>query len=552
MAARTFTSAGVNNLWSNAANWDGGVAVPADGDSITIPAGQTCEYDIDNSAMTGFAGITVTGTLNVSATAGTYVLKQRVSGYISGAGTFNCGSSGSALPANVKFTLAAGNATFNGTSGLTVNIYGQIPTYSFCKLSGAEAAGQTRLEVDTDVSAQWAANDTIYIVNINNAANVEERTIGAVASTYIDITAGLTGAKNSGSYVIRANRNVTITTGATLLANYDIRCINNFSKSKLNISGAYIKSSTIAKDTQGYFTDCVFLQSSFQNNPMIFECNNITLNNCVFVTQSALAAGGYFDACSGFTIKNSLLAGNYSTRGLASYLNDCEFYNCTFAGNNNIFQWGLSGTTVKSCTFTGNKYPLYSAEGIKLYGLTLGGTAEHYLYQSMSDCQITEHYDPEGSTGSYKAWSSGGVVTSQTSVKPTGYTQAYLHALESATYPAFWTKSFSVEPGKTVAVEVQLRKDASMAYLPKVYLMSNDDNPLTNGTPVDSFEMTNSTDTWETDTFAITNSTDYDQDYTLWFVAKNATGNAYSAYDITTAGGGTSAVKIMPLGRIGL
>ena len=109
---------------------------------------------------------------------------------------------------------------------------------------------------------------------------------------------------------------------------------------------------------------------------------------------------------------------------------------------------------------------------------------------------------------------------------------------ESATNPVFFTKQFSVEPGKAVDIEVQLRKDASMTYLPRVYLMASIGNPLAGATPMDSFTMTDSTDTWESDTFTIANSTDYDQDYTLWFVAQNASGNAYAAYDITTQGGG--------------
>jgi hypothetical protein len=145
-------------------------------------------------------------------------------------------------------------------------------------------------------------------------------------------------------------------------------------------------------------------------------------------------------------------------------------------------------------------------------------------------------------------------VTSQTSVKPDGYTQAYLLDPESATYPVFFTKQFSVEPSKTVNVVVQLRKDASMTYLPRAYLMASIGNPLAGATPVDSFTMTDSTDTGESDTFTIANSTDYDQDYTLWFVAQNATDNAYAAYDITTqGGGGGGAVSIQPYsGRLGL
>lgn len=85
-----------------------------------------------------------------------------------------------------------------------------------------------------------------------------------------------------------------------------------------------------------------------------------------------------------------------------------------------------------------------------------------------------------------------------------------------------------------VSVEVQLRKDASMTYLPRVYLMKSIENPLVDATAAeDSFTMTNSIDTWESDTFTVDNSAgDYDLDYALWFVGQNATGSVYSAYKL--------------------
>jgi len=125
------------------------------------------------------------------------------------------------------------------------------------------------------------------------------------------------------------------------------------------------------------------------------------------------------------------------------------------------------------------------------------------------------------------------VVTSQTAIKPDGYTQACAHALESATYPAFWYKKFTVPAGQIYSIEVQLRKSTSMAYLPRVYLMASIGNPLAGAAPVDTFTMTNSTDTWESDTFTVDNSAgDYDLDYALWFVGQNATGSVYSAYKL--------------------
>jgi len=226
----------------------------------------------------------------------------------------------------------------------------------------------------------------------------------------------------------------------------------------------------------------------------------------------------------------------------------------TFSGNSSGLQ-NCPSATISGGTFSGNTYDLRLVNG-KLHNITLTSAIEHYEYTGntykTANCQSEDH---DGVDGALKAWCNGGVVTSQTSVKPTGYTQAYLLDPESATNPVFFTKQFSVEPGKTVDIEVQLRKDASMTYLPRVYLMASIGNPLAGATAVDSFTMTDSTNTWETDTFTVANSTNYDQDYTLWFVAQNASGNAYSAYDITTqgGGGGGGAVSIQPIsGRLSL
>ena len=75
-------------------------------------------------------------------------------------------------------------------------------------------------------------------------------------------------------------------------------------------------------------------------------------------------------------------------------------------------------------------------------------------------------------------------------------------------------------------------------------------------TPLDSFTMTDSTDTWETDTFTIDNTSGAsDLKYKLVFVANAASGNVYAAYAITdtTPSGGGGAVSIQPYsGRLSL
>ena len=343
------------------------------------------------------------------------------------------------------------------------------------------------MSVDTDVTGDiWAAGDTVRIDDINKAQETEERVIaaGGIGSGTITITAGLTAAKSTGAYICLITRNIKIVavgTGARTV--YRV----GSTATKLTIGGgAWLGVSKYMLDSCHYATI----------SGGTFSGNNYALNNCA----SIIISGG------------------------------------TFSGNGNAL-FNCSSAIISGGTFTTNSYDLRRIDG-KLHNISLTSATEHYEYTSMApiyqNCQSENH---DGVDGALKAWCKGGVVTSQTSVKPTGYVQAYLLDPESATYPVFFTKTFSVEPGKTVAIEVQLRKDASMTYLPRVYLMASIGNPLAGATPVDTFTMTDSTNTWESDTFSITNSTNYDQDYTLWFVAQNATGNAYSAYDITTQGG---------------
>ena len=58
----------------------------------------------------------------------------------------------------------------DGVAGLTMTVYGAEPSIKTIKLSGDEAAGQTELSVDTDVTGDiWAAGDV---------ANWQNRTLG--------------------------------------------------------------------------------------------------------------------------------------------------------------------------------------------------------------------------------------------------------------------------------------------------------------------------------------------------------------------------------------
>ena len=492
----TITSVGSGN-WGTAGTWDAGV--PADGDAVVIAAGHTVTFNVDQSAFTTGIGLTITGTLTHTTTTGVYVLKAKTGASIVGAGTWNIGTSGAPIPFATKHTITGAAGWYvDGNAGLTMTVYGAEPSIKYVKLSGDEAIGQTELSVDTNVTGDiWAVGDIVRIDDINRAQETEERVIaaGGIAAGAITVTAGLTAAKSTGAYVLLSTRNVKIiAVGTGTRTIYRVGATAN----KLTIQSG-----------------------------MWYGVNKYMLDTCHYAT-----------------ISGGTLSGN--TYGLNN-CNSATISGGTFSGNGRGL-YACDSATISGATFTSNDYDLYTVQGV-LHNEALTSATEHLTYTDISAIyQNCQSFDHDGSDGALKAWCKGGVITSQATTVPSGHTQAYTHALESAIYPAFWYKNFTVPVGKTYEVEVQLRKSASMTYLPRVYLVKSIENPLAGATPVDSFTMTDSTDTWETDTFTVTNATGYDQDYTLWFVAQNATGTAISAVKITPQEtGGVGAVSIQPI-----
>jgi hypothetical protein len=543
-----------------------------------------------------------------------------------GAGTWNIGTSGAPIPFASKHTITGAAGWYvDGVAGLTMNVYGAEPTYTTIKLSADEAAGQTELSVDTDVTGDiWAAGDIIRIDDINKAKESEERIIaaGGIATNTITITAGLTAAKSTGAVVSLITRNIRIIAVGT--GSYTIYRVGTGSVTKLTVAGGMWYGVN-----KGMFNACPYLVVSggtiSGNGDGISSCSNSVVSGGVFSGNSngiincsnSVVSGGTISGntygisnCSAATISGGTISGNdYGISSCSNSVvsggtisgNDYGISNCsaatisggTISGNgdgiincsNSVVSGGtisgndygisycsnsvVSGGTISgndygiiSCsnsvvsggTFNGNNYDIANTTG-NLFGVELTSATEYYQYANITNWWHNLQSDNHDAVdGAVKAWCKGGVVTSQTAIKPDGYMQACAHALESATYPAFWYKKFTVPAGQIYSIEVQLRKSTSMAYLPRVYLMASIGNPLAGAAPVDTFTMTDSVNTWESDTFTVDNSAgDYDLDYALWFVGQNATGSVYSAVDITTQGGGTSSVKILPFtGKVAL
>ena len=558
MAARTFTSAGTDNLWSNPANWDGGTTIPADGDSVTIPSGQTCEYDYNSAYTTGIAGITITGTLSLTRTAGTYKLFMKAGTTINGAGTFDCGTSGSPIPFTAKHTITGGSGWYiQGNGGLTMTVYAAEPTIKYVKLTGAEASGSTVLEVDTNVTGDiWADGDTVRIDNVNKAQNSEERVIATdgIAAGAITITAGLTAAKIAGTVISLITRNIKfIGVGASGYV------AQNFASGKLTVdSGQW---TTANYRVFNSCTDMIISGGTFSGNTYgLGSCKGASISGGTFSGNTSGLNG-----CSGASISGGTFSGN--TYGLGS-CSGASISGGTFSGNTSGLN-GCSGASISGGTFSGNTYGLGSCSAtikgatfvsntndlntciFDGYHISLTSATPNINYIALAK-EIYSYIVNYGEVaGAYKAWTKGGVTTLQTTNNPTGFTSNMSTVLQNAAIEGYWQKEVLVGAGASVTISMALRKSASMTYLPRIIIFDKaTTDPFAGGIGLNTFTMTDSTDTWEYSTYVYTNTGTADVTLVIRSQGMDATGTMLSAVkvdvinvDLTSALAKLDAIK---------
>jgi hypothetical protein len=568
MATRTSTKSGD---WSSAGTWDSGV--PADGDDVVIASGHTVTFDVDQSAFSTGVKITITGTLTHTTAAGSYCLYIKTGASVVGAGTWNVGTSATPIPFSSKHLITGAAGWYvDGNDGLSLNVYGAEPEYKYIKLSDAEAAGQTELSVDTDVTGDiWAAGDLITICNINKGRNAEERTIAAagITSTTITVTSGLTGAKLKGSVICLLTRNIRfVATGTPTRTIYRV----GTSANKLNVGGGLFYGIN-----KWFFDSCNFSNFTggvLANNGLgFYNSRENSFTGVVFTNNSTYGISGVIrstqtnciyagnDTASNLTHSNTITGGKFfgNANGVYSAQLD-NIYDCEFVGNYYAIR-GPVGGTINNCSITAGQTAIVGSTGYWATNLTMNnpgnelqgcaGTfynclftnaTEHYDYAGANSNLITENcqsFDHDQVAGAFKAWMVGGTVTYQTGTKPTGYDGSYQLALANANYHDFCHFCITVPAGGKLDIEVQLRKSASMTFKPKAVLVNSKESPLAGVTPVKSFTMTDSVDTWEKDTWSLDNSgSAFNKEYTIWFIAQNANGSAYGAYKLITASGG--------------
>ena len=570
----TITSVG-SGLWSAAGTWDSGV--PANGDAIVISAGHVVEFNVDTSGFAvGFWTITVNGTLKLTRTAGIYHLKMQGSAQIIGTGTLDFGTLASPIPFAAKHTITGGTGWYiNGASGLTMTLYGAEPTNKYIMTTALEPIGETVIAVNTDVTGDiWQAGDTVrYIATYG--ANIENVVIvaGGIAAGTITLSAPLVSAKATNAYFVLLTRNVQIIAGVTTQA-----VIRGFLSGKLEIAsgqifgkvyqcpGIIIKGGVFYATGDNVLDICnysvitggvVVGTGTYGSTNMNYSSISGDFLLCGFyygmgTSYGVSMSGGTVARCFyGFIYNHGLeisgtavldVAGIASSAGVTISGGTFKGVMNVLASSTGVIVGGtfVSGLTsvlstsyasISNVTLIGSTACVSQSPFIAVNTSFVGTEVAGYLF--MSKLVYSESIDHNQVAGAYKAWTSGGITTKQAVVYPVGYTNSMQTVLANSTKEGWWRKEVLVGAGASVNIEMQLRKDASMTYLPRCIIFNKaTTDPFAGGAGLHTFTMTDSIDTWESDTYTYTNTGTEDVTLVIRCQGMNATGNMYSALEI--------------------
>jgi hypothetical protein len=519
--------------------WVGGAGHPSvNGDTFTIAVGHDVEMDQDTSGLTtGFGASTINGTLHFSRTAGTYYLKMNAILTVSTTGTLDWSDgAGGVYPSTCTATL------FQNATATLVSVAGNgvvtmrcaAPTHTYCKLTAQANAGATVLSVDTDLTgggdALWANNNLVRVDNINQAAQSEQQTISSVTSNSITLQVGLTNTKLLGSYVILASRNakmignsqsagstaVSIATNAVLngeIRNFNV-AVNGGQGCSVNAAITNVVNGFTAGGQAHTFTGVLSSATTAGFNGgnectiggLISGCAvGVTLGISHYISAIITGCGVGIQSCGGHVFAGQVIN---STTGM------------------NVG----SVVTFRNAIFSNNTQDLTSIASAQAFNSTFSSATPFLLYTDTRR-QVNDYVESisDGNVvGAFRAWCKGGVVTNVASpVYDATRARSYKHAPEDANNYVFMQQVERVPAGASLNVRCYVQKDASMSYLPRLWIYNASKEPLISGSPDVEVIMTNSLNTWEVLTATITNNTNGPQFYYIRTLAKNASGNVY-------------------------
>ncbi len=496
---------GANSNWSSTASPTyTATTKPANTDTVVITAATTCTYDENMTGGSWVNGVTLTvnGTLKACETAAAYTLKT--SADITLTGTLQAGTSAAVpYPATCTFTIDFNNGSNSIVMNTTTSrlyLYCQEPTIRYMALSAQEAAGQTVLSVDDDVTGDiWKAGDTICICDFIPVGGLtrdnEEKIIApaGITTNTITVTVALAAQKEIGAKVALITRNIRL-----------INSTDYFSKSGTNsyvaaevYGGSAGVFSVLSNSTVG---GAILLSSGVAAH--IFDgCTALIFSGVAAQAGSTGGSSGANNVTDFSATSTSLMCG--------TYYGAVNSYNCSFAGEIASVIKGVNGGkslsyigVIKGASFAvefcgpvwftgttsnvtrsfsqcfdirlgnaqlGNSiggvtstYDFWACGSAVAYNTLYGATTTFYNYNSSlyrARWNYAESFDHDQSVNAYAAWTLGGIVTSQTASPPAGYTIWYEHACEDTDpeYPCFRQYETTVMPGQSIEVRGVLR-----------------------------------------------------------------------------------------------
>jgi hypothetical protein len=261
LTTRTWTGNGADDLWSNAANWDGGLTVPTNGDDVVIAAtANSAEVLFDSTAAAvtinslssaepfhiGGSILTLTGAGSFTMTAGLTLSL----GALGGSGSLtvsptmdwtggNMGGDGGTLviPAGVNLNISGFRQMFGHTinnsgtitwAGSNSELRADAGTNTLNNLSGGVFNAQSNSAMDTfggawvfdnqagaTLNKSGAGTTTTFIATFNNegAVNVTSGTLalqnGGTGGAMFSVSSGGTLNFSGGTYTLAATSSLT-------------------------------------------------------------------------------------------------------------------------------------------------------------------------------------------------------------------------------------------------------------------------------------------------------------------------------------------------------
>lgn len=281
--------------------------------SVTMNETATTDYGGSSTTLAGL-GISHGGTLAYGTTAATnYILRLSALLVVWEGGTLNIGTTGTPIPATSTAELQF-DCVSDGDFGLicygTMTAQAPSKTHHYALLNTDEAAAQTVLGVDRDLTTFWGSTDDVAIApTTQTASHGEIRTLNAIGATTITVSSGLTNAHSGTSPTQAEVANLTrIITIRNTAASFAAPCAYTHFHGNATVdidwvlfrglgrsSDAEKQCVTISVTSGGSIslTGCVFRDMG--SNAIVFHNNvaigTVVVDACVFTGFPGISAG---------------------------------------------------------------------------------------------------------------------------------------------------------------------------------------------------------------------------------------------------------------------